>query len=490
MNHIGDVIEDALGWDRDIWSVPGWELAQFGDRVREWAHEVSLVTKPPAGAAYYGGWPSANLPTIGWDGVVSTSLLLENHVIGKDPISDWFCFERNTRPNLMASRAGWQPHGQSSSPDVAATRHFLAIQIPSIRRMLPLLDCGIVSLVPSEILESENRRAIDELVKCLSDNVLNDPLRLARQFQPDELTVDDDVRGSFVLTGGDAEEQTGKHLLRAVEYFSSEYVLSQAISAMYTSIFDWDTYLLQKGVHEAFSPVVPTAQLMLSSRIPAFSGLTPKIIRTIHDDDAFGDFRADLVSIYGDCPVATQPEVDAYVRDREKAVIEPRLAQISKELDRGPFSRLGIGASKISFSLVAGMALAGVGAITAGPLGALTGLIPPVASVLDAARKRTDGPVKIWTSLVKHGRTVQDEIPQSSRRAGIPGATTSTNPWGIDAEPGPHVVVAPGRILNWYAIREERPVAGDEFQEGKYAPCSCGSGLKYRFCCDGVTPAP
>lgn len=237
--------------------------------------------------------------------------------------------------------------------------------------------------------------------------------------------------------------------------------------------------------------MVPTAQVMLSSRIPALSGLTPEVIRTVHDDDAFGDFRADLVSIYGNCPLTSRGEVDAYVRDREKALLEPRLAHLAKEMDRGPLSRLGISAGTVSFSLAAGLMAAGAAAVTTGSAAAAPiGLLPVLGSLVDSARRRPKGPIKIWSTLVKHGGTIQDEIPRAIGQAGSPATGPSTNPWGIEPEPGMNVTVASGTILHWDAGRSGNSVTGGQYHQGVYAPCACGGTLKYRFCCAGVTPVP
>lgn len=453
MTHIGHVIENALGWDRDIWSIPGREIKNFAERVREWAHAVSPDFGVSTEAVYYGGWPSANLPTIGWGGVVSTALLLEKQVVGKDPISDWFCLERYSRPNLMASRPGWQPQGVGSPPDFAATRHFLAIQLPAIRALLPLLDAGLVVLVPSEIVQHVNQREIENVAQSISDSVLFDPPRTARRFQPQELAVDDDVKGGFVLAGGAVAAQTEKHLRRAVNYFAAEYMLSQQARATYTAVFEWESHLLREGVGKILSPVVPTTQLMLSSRIPILSGLTPKLIRSIHEDDALAEFRSDLSNMYGNCPLGSRREVDAYVREREKELLEPRLAQLIRETDRGLFSRIGIGARKVSFSLTAGLVSAGLGVAAMGPAGAAAGLLPLLGTLGDAAFERRGGSTRIWSALVKHGRTLADEVPRAIEQPGHTDVDSLGNPWGIDSEPGMSVTVTPGTVLHWYSPR-------------------------------------
>lgn len=494
MAHIGDVIANGLGWERDIWSVPGGDLAKFGDRVREWAHAVSPTDgSAPSDAAYYGGWPSANLSTIGWGGAVSTALLLEDRIVGKDPISDWFCLERYSRPNFMASRTGWQSQGLGTPPDVAATRRFLAVQLPAIRALLPLLDSGLVTLVPSEITREASRDEIEQLAGRIAEVVLTDPPQLARQFRPEDLAVDDDIRGFFALAGGEVEGQTRKHLQRAVDYFAAEYVLSQKADATYTSVFEWESYLLRQGVSTALSPMLPTAQVMLSTRIPALAGLTPEIIRTIHDDETFGDFRADLENIYGNCPRAPQAEVDAYVRDREKVLLEPKLHRLTKEMDRGRLARIGIGpVGGCSFSLAASLLTIVAGGIAKDPLTTASGVVASTAAAggFAWARRQPKDTKKIWSALIKHGGSIRDEVPRATDQAESSAPGPSGNPWGIDTEPGQFVRVTPGMILHWNQERPGGSVIGDQFHEGVYAPCPCGSKHKYKFCCAGVAPAP
>lgn len=493
MNHIGHVIENSLGWECDIWSIPGRHLEDFGDRVREWAHATTPTNYVSSEAAYYGGWPSANLPTIGWNGVISTALLLENQVIGKDPISDWFCDERYNRPHPLAARLGWRPADSKSHtaiPDIPSTRRFLAVQLPAIRALLPLLDAGIVILAPSEIIQEENRRTIRDLAQGISDRLLEDAPSLAQRFQPQNLAWDDDVRGFFSLAGGAVEEQTTKYLKWAVEYFAAEYVLSQTTRATYTSVFDWESYLLKNGVSKALSPLTPTTQVMLSSRIPALTGLNPDIIQTIHDDEAFGDFRVELENIYGHCPLGSRSEVDAYMRDKEKTLLEPKLAQLSKDLERGWLSRLGVGAGRVRFSLIAGLISSGLGVAAAGPAGVLAGLLPVGGNLFDAAASDSQGTTKIWSSLVQHGQTHRDEIPRSEDTPGSTKPSESINPWGIEPKPDHRVQVTPGTILRWDAVRPEGPVEGGNYHKGVYSACTCGSTLKYKFCCAGITPAP
>lgn len=492
MAHIGEVIDNSLGWDRDIWSIPGREIAAFGEWVSEWALAVTVTEGAVDDAAYYGGWPSANLATVGWDGVVSTGLLMEHQVVGKEPLSDWFSMPSRTRPRLMAARTGWV--NDDGSPAMDKTRQFLAHQLPALRRIRPLLDAGIVRLVPSSAALVEHEAMVRDASKALKDSLLVDPLALAHRFDPQDLTVDDDVRGLFVMAGGGHIPQTVKYLQRAVDYFSSEYVLANVTGATYTSVFEWERHVLTQGLGAALSPHLPATDVVLQSRLPVFSGLTPDVITTLHGDDAFADFRAELAALFGNCPVSASPgEVSAYLLDRERTALQPIIDRATRQVDDGPFRRLGLGLRDIKYSLVGGFIGTGIGALSASGVGpgvaaGVGALLPVVGSAYENVKKsQPSGSQRIWGSLVRHGRTLRDEVPTARPipTQDISSAATD-HPWKIPAEPSNSVVISAGSLLGWLARDPSPSQVSGGYHLGAYAPCPCGSRLKYRFCCSGV----
>lgn len=499
MAHIGNVIENSLGWDQDVWSISGQELMAFGDRVREWAH-AEVTEHSRLDAAYYGGWPSANLTSVGWDGgLIPTSLLFEDQVVGKDPISDWFSTERYTRDNYMGTRVGWLRDTQTAA--VAETRCFLAWQLPMIKRLLPLLDCDLVRLEPSEIPLQERSSDAEQVASLVEEAALSDPLAVAALFSPEDLTFDDDIRGMQVFAGGDIRQQTAKTLARAAAYFAREYTFSQLTGATYTAVFPWEDHLLREGLSQILSPYLRTTEVMLSSKLPILSGLSPEVIRKAHDDDSFGEFREQLHRVYGGCPVgAPASEVNAYVRDQERFVLDPILHQAQKDVERGSLSKLGISLSEHAFTLLGSLAIpAATGALGATADAAAIAL-PLIGLWADAARKQpTQGPVRIWSSLIKHRRTVEDVIPRANTRSATtadqgeqheaPATIDSIpdNPWGMDLEPSPNVRVSAGTRLFWdYPPAPSTMVTSSEYSEGVYRPCPCGSTLKHKFCCHGL----
>lgn len=503
MAHIGTVIENALGWDRDVWSISGKELMEFGNRVREWAHAADVTEHSRRDAAYYGGWPSANLTSVGWDaGLISTALLFEDQVVGKDPISDWFSTERYSRELYMGTRVGWLRDNRTAA--IAETRHFLAWQLPMIKRLLPLLDCGLIRLEPSEICLQERSSDAEQVAGSIEETALSDPLALAALFSPEDLTLDDDIRGVAVFAGGDIQQQTAKVLTRATAYFAREYTFSQLTGATYTAVFPWEDHLLREGLNPCLSPYLRTTEVMLSSRLPIFAGLTPGMIRKAHDDDSFGDFREQLHRVYGSCPVgAPESEVSAYVREQESSVLDPILHRARKDVERGPLGKLGLSFSGNTFTIAGGLVNSAIMGTLGTTTGAVAAILPLIGVLADAARKqRTQGTTRIWSSLLKHGCTVENVIP---RAITVPAATsddgeqqdvsatsaaienTADSPWGIAAEPSHTVLITAGTRLFWdYPPAPATHGNSSGYSNDTYRPCPCGSTRKYKFCCRGL----
>lgn len=496
--HIGDVIENSIGWHRDVWDIPGVEIMAMGERVREWSESYDLGPNgvpDPAEGAYYGGWPSANLPTVGWGGVVSTSLLLEEQVVGKDPISDWFSLEQYDRDNFMASRTGWLRTDQS--PAIAETRQFLAVQVPAIKRLRPLLDLGIVRLVPSERLLAEKKQETQLLASTLTEHFSLDSESLTEKFQPGDLPIDDDLRGMFVFASqeGDAE-RLDYYLRHALRYFSCEFMLAVACKSTYTAVFPWEDYLVRQGLGASVSPLCPPTQIVFASHLPIFANLTPEVLAGLHQDDGFAQFRADLASIYGSCPMGvTQAEAAAYALDREKTVLRPFIDKAERDVDRGPLARLGLRLASSRYSIAGGLVGLGLGAWAAIHTGdsASAGLLGGAPGVLGAALdcvkgNAQTGSQRIWSSLVQHGQKVGDEIPGATLRPGNVANSESSRPWGLPPDGPLQVTVTDGTALSWQAPRPEFGVAST-YSEGAYVPCPCGSRRKFRFCCAKVPGA-
>jgi len=66
------------------------------------------------------------------------------------------------------------------------------------------------------------------------------------------------------------------------------------------------------------------------------------------------------------------------------------------------------------------------------------------------------------------------------------GATNGSPYWGIPATPSMSVTVTAGAILTDRVHGPGPDALSGGDRENPYAPCSCGSGLKFRYCCRGL----
>ncbi|MBW3085828.1 hypothetical protein KEM60_02039 [Austwickia sp. TVS 96-490-7B] len=490
MVHIGTVVENSLGWSRSIWDIPGKEIWEFGDRVREWAAAFDYADVIRSQATYYGGWPSANLATVGWEGgVVSSALLFEDHILGKDSISDWFSDEQYQREKLLVARMGWRR--DDNRPALSETRAFLAVQLPRLRRLLPLLDAGVIKLAPSEKLLWQSRDDVKRVAKLVSGAALTNAQEITKKFGAQELPIDDDVRGLFQFAGGGNDWDMARlYLNRAATHFAREYVLASSLNGVYSSVFDFEEYLLRYGLGASVASQIPVVEALLSSRMPMFSNVNPKLLARIHGSDDFEEFRADLAKIYVGIPTrASKAEVQAYIDDREKTLLRPIVKRAVQDVDRGFLGKLGVGLKPTMWGLIGGI----TGALVSGSvttLGALAGAaVPLLGTAIDSAiKERPQGSRRVWMRLVQHSRSVEQEILYTSQPPSDPPDDTTGRPWGLPLASPLSLQVTPGLLLMW----REQPSTGANaggYSGGAYAPCPCGSTLKYKFCCSRVPGA-
>jgi hypothetical protein len=443
--HIGDVIENALGWDADANSMSVPVLERFAENVQTWSR--SVATSDGTTGAYYGGWPSANVASLGLDGVLGTALLFEERLVGMDVVSDWFAPERYLNRHAMGTRPGWL--GQEGRAfDYEATRQFLANQIPAIKRLKPLLDSGLLRLIPAEPIRWENQRQTELLVAELASRLLKHPVRLARKFAADELATDDTRRGFFVMAGGEWEVQTRKAFTDALHFFANEYLLSLRTGSSYAAPFAWESHVAFKGLKVGRGPYLPTQSVLVASRLPVFSGLTPDLIAQIHDDDAFASFRAELAEIWGHCPTKAKPaQVQRYLATQEADRLRPILDAAERSADVGLLRRVGIAIADLRFTVTTGVAAAGLGhAAGTGWGAALAGTAAVGAAVADKLMEKPKATAPIWKALVGHGRSVQQEMLEEWVRT-TRHVESSAHPWGIPEKPSMAVAVSAGSLL-------------------------------------------
>lgn len=491
-----DVIDNYLTAreDADFSTVPGRDIEEFGERVREFAVSHTPMIQQDAHPIYLGGWPSANFALLGGDLILS-SLLYSGQVLVRDPIADWFSEEQYRIEHMIAARRGYRHPDDDAETRTRRTRAFLCTVIPALVRMRPLIEAGIVIPVASESLYFERRAAIDQLRSEVRGRVLQDPLRYANRFGATEIAAEDNLRGYFAMAPG---PNPGPQIERAIDhgirYFSREYTLANAYGVTYSAPFDHERFLCREGITPIVGSSTRVVESVLRSGLPIFHGLSPRLVRDIHDENSFAEFRSTLHEVYQATPIDDAMQAEAYLRDQENALLRPLIAEAERGTSEGLLARLGASLTGNKYGIAAALATDA----TVGTVGAATALTV-AGTFLDDFSRRRKGAQRIWSSLVAHNRTAADEldgitrVPASNanrdKAAAAEGDPATASPWGVPTQPAMSISVTAGQLI-WDA--DPRTLVEPEIDEqarsrlGVYGPCGCGSGRKHRFCCHGL----
>jgi hypothetical protein len=177
-----DVVDKflLLRSSEDFSRLPGTAIHEFGEHVRDYAAKAMPNLDATKHPIYIGGWPSANFWFVDGDMILS-SLLYSGQVLVRDPIADWFPDEQYLVQHLFAARPGYLDPHNGYNVRMDNTRAFLANVIPALRAMRPLIDAGIIVLVPAEKSYLQHAGAIDRLKLDLTAKVATDPLPWSRR---------------------------------------------------------------------------------------------------------------------------------------------------------------------------------------------------------------------------------------------------------------------------------------------------------------------
>ena len=472
-----DVIDEFLlvRPDVDFSVMSGSSIHELGARVRDFSASATIEVDRSRHPVYIGEWPSANFWLVNGDMILS-SLLYSGQVLVRDPISDWFSDEQYQVEHLLPSRPGYLDSSEGFRVRVDRTRAFLNSVYPALQMMRPLIDAGLLVLVPAERSYFKNSRAIEGLREQLVRILAEDPLAYSERFAPEDIATEANVRGMFLFVPEeDPSAQIGKAVARGLQYFSREYQLATEHGATYTAVFDHELFLCDAGISRVAGPSSQVAHALLQSSLPIFSGLSAKTINAIHDDEAFAEFRADLHHLYQGAPLGgTAADLAAYVRDQEQVLLAPTLRKAEQMASRGILGRIGASLTKNVFGIATGLATDIV--LQTGGLATVLSAAKTAADASFADRPKK-GSQQIWTSLVRHSRKVDDQLSNVEVTAG-----STDRGWGISREPSMSVTVSRGSILMDF-MPQPPPVAGDKSESGVYRMCDCGSGRKFKFCC-------
>lgn len=477
-----DAVDAAFGSSPDIARIPGRQLLEFGEEIRRLEQAFSPPPRSDSaiGPSYLGGWPSANV----WLGqsapLVMSSLLYSESAIVRDPITDWFSNYRYRQTQLMGSRSGYlDEHGEAA---VSSTRQFLSRTIPALISLRPLIDAEVLRLVPSQRLLWENRREVLDVGSRLMEVINPDPFDISGQFRPRELARADNLRGLFVFSGGDRERQVLRAIEQAVHYFAGEYVLTNVCAGTYAAPYSFEQWLCRDGLDAEVrrSPGGRVLHAVIRSQLPVFGGLTPGLLASVRNDEAFGGFRSELYTTYSSLPEsATQEEFDQAMREAEEAVLAPKISEARRSVREGPLSRV-LRVLKYPLQIAFSFGVAAAGSEHFVTQGVAQSAITKASALIDRATGRPTGSQAIWARLDRHGQDASHHVDGVIEEA---GQLRSMQPyWGIPDEPSMQVHISEGLAIFDSIPRfhiPENPGSHDR----PYEPCACGSGLKWKFCC-------
>jgi len=279
---------------------------------------------------------------------VSSALLCSDSIVLFDPLHYWFCDEQYKRQRLMSAPVGWkrlQEKGPSPSPtkvlrpDYPLTRKYLAKAFTWLYSMRPLVDAGIVVLIPAEQIVYNQLATTSDLAKGIADRL--EPVEsLSETFSPEEITVDDNRKGLFVFAGGNREQQIQKWIGRGIEQFAKDVVVADVTGSVYTAPFGWEQHLGKASFNSFAMEEYQTTLIegMRNLRLPILANLSPDVLMEIHRDSKYAEFRAGLSDTLRNiqAEIGSQDFVDQ-VAQIEKDILLPKVEAIYREIQSSRF---------------------------------------------------------------------------------------------------------------------------------------------------------
>lgn len=497
-----DLIQNFMAANRlsRIEHATGLQLWQLGEEVRRFADSyVPPAAERGSHPLYVGGWPSANFWNAAGGPLIASTLLFSGQVYVKDPIIDWFSFDRYKNEHLLGSRQGFLR--DDLTPDVTATREFLAFLVPAFLGLEPLIRSGAIVLVPGEATVASKKLAIEAMAKNLAS--VNDLSyrEVCSRFHPHELAVDDKRKGAFAFAGGEKEAQLQKAVERGLTYFSREYAIAQENEVQYAAPWPFEQYLCDRGL---MAPIMRSesqrvVHAVWASELPIFSNLTPSLVSDIRGDDSFSAFRAALFEAYrGISPDVTPEELAQQVAEAERALLSPHIESAERSAKSGLLAKLGVELTTLTAQMS--------NAFLLGTMRGQVDVTTPVQGATAYALGKLSGPKDqvtprpIFMKLSKHQRKLSDEVSNVNYQPAV--NSPSKNPlaagadaleakgWGIDDEPSLTVRVSGGVVLFESARPDWEPMPGTGSEHSRNQQCACGSGTKWKKCCRDVPDAP
>ncbi|MBO1224631.1 MAG: hypothetical protein JYX80_09375 [Candidatus Scalindua sediminis] len=488
---IVDVIENYFNYqdDKNLLTIPGRRLFDFGEEVRRYASSFTLPkVSTNLHPIYLGGWPSSNFWDTNQNKYIYSSLLYAGQILVKDPICDWFCNEQYQLKTFLSSRQGYI-NTQQRKLNTFDTRQYLSIVIPQLLKLKPLIQSGIVIPIPSKIFQKDNRGKIDNIFNDLKDNIdVNIINEITKNFSPRELSVDDNKKGLFLFTHENKEEQLAVHIRDTLYYFINEYMLSSSNGFYYTAPYDYENYLLEKFIKKSVEELPGTSVInaLLNSELYIHSGLTPKTIFEIRNDDNFSKLRENLYDIYDKIPSALgKDELNRYLNELESTKIKPILDDIYKSSTTGILSKIGIGIAKsglrIASAVFTGQYLSSTAKL--GDLSIAAGIIELINTVTNL-NKTNKGSQILWKKIFAENEYANNHFVHYQSQM----QQNSIDEWPINMKIEPMQISVSSGALFWDRIKnfDTSGLPKDFPIDDIYQLCNCGSRRKFKFCCKGL----
>ncbi|MEZ4483019.1 MAG: hypothetical protein R3B97_18140, partial [Dehalococcoidia bacterium] len=383
--------------------------------------------------------------------------------------------------------------------NVAGTRAFLETILPGLYALKPLVEAGIVCLLPSHGHALRQAPAVEAVVERLTPIIASDPADFCRGHLPVELAFEDNLRGTMIFAGGNREEQVISQVRGAVRHFAREWLLSTEHGYSYCAPFQFESEMCSAMGTATSGPSHRVVRALLETALPEFRDLSPAIIAKVRDDAGFGEFRAELHGVYRDIPMSG--DISRHVAEAEKALLLPKLINLRKSVATGPLSK-AVSLAPAAFRLAATFATQAAGAgLVGGTLGAkeLFGFafgaaaaegVNAVSGVMSSGLPSSR---PVWTELVAHQRTAVSETrahPSAANYDQQEGAPF----WGVPEKPSLSVHITSGALV--FDSVPKPPNAGEARVSAprsagpRYRTCDCGSGTSFKFCCERLPPPP
>jgi len=420
---------------------------------------------------------------------LSSAILCADAVVFFDPLHHWFCEEQYLRTRLQSASSGWLLDVNTKRPDYIKTRQYLNYTFSWLYSLRPLIDAGIIVLVPAEkIIYSDPK--LETLSKEIKD-LLNPLEILTEDFSPEEITVDDNRKGLFVFAGGSRVSQLRKALGRGIEHFAKDVIIANKTDSVYTAPFRWEQELCKRvfNEHEAVKVQTNIVEGIRNLKLPLLANLSPEILAEVHKDSYYYEFRAGLSGALRaiDAEIGT-PDFSKQVREIERDILLPKIRAIHQEVKSSRFQKLTkvLPEGLMTFAQTFLVNLAsGIepkkNLMTSG----ITGLVTPLIELIRDRAQPSEN--RIWIRLLPE----KPSLPVYGSPLTLKKNTGDGQEWEIDSHTSHKIRVSSGVIkfplVFQPSVTEQesvsKPTQSASVKAPRNAPCPCGSGRKYKHCC-------